>query len=734
MRNVNTRVGIAFAMGLSFSALIEASEAKPEVKGSIEKVEVTGQQSDLAHRKNSTAAKQTFGREEIERLGGANAAELLKQLPGIELNRYGGLALRGLQGYTQILVDGKPPAPGVQALDLPLSQLERVEVLRGATAEFAGQGIGGTINLVLRTVKPRKRMNEWSGSAGVDSRGVTPSLSWVRHGQWTRDTSYTSSLGYSSFQWSGRVREMEGREGQGAVDVETANQGRVKSVNARVRARVQNVEQGELGLNLGGFVFGNRSEVQQSQRSADPLPFDHVSTRSRRDGQAINSELSWQRPWGESGTIKLESGLSDFRADSHARRQEAIDDPATLLERLRIGREHKRRASWGLKWNDTGLREGHQLSAGLEGSYERETTKIERWRQGEPDLELSRYLGAGMYGRHELAVFVQDEWELSPGWSANLGWRWQHSRLAGNLGAYDRRNAYSVHLPSVNLLHKLDKAGRDQIRLGLSRSFKAPELSQLMQRPTISPFFPCPPDRLCDLTNSLLHPDTAGNSALRPERAWGLDASWERSLEGEGLFSVGFFHRRLQDRLALALVQQPVEWASVPRWVNLPLNLGRAWSQGVELEFKQRLDMLSSSLPPWLLRASASVYRSRDATLPAPYNHLADQGRGSAKLGLGQQLKSLPLNWSMDARWQAGGLTRISPYELMDVGAHWDLDASLGWRFSPELQLRLKVSNLLARHKESRSLFAQSPTSQALRRDQDRAAQRSWMINLDAKY
>lgn len=711
-----------------------AGDAVSPPKQTLEAVEITGHQSDSAQRKNSTAAKQTFGREEIERLGGANAAELLKQLPGIELNRYGGLALRGLQGYTQILVDGKPPAPGVQALDLPLSQLERIEVVRGATAEFAGQGIGGTINLVLRTVKPRKRMNEWTGSAGIDARGVTPSLSWVRHGQWTEDASYTSSLGYSCFQWESRVRGMEDREGLEPVDVETANQGRVKSINARVRARVQNFGQGDLSLSLGGSEFRNRSVVQQWQRSVDPLPFDHAETRNRRDGRSLNTDMSWQRPWGETGTIKLEAGLADFQADSHARREETASPPAAILERLRLGHERQHRATWGLKWSEGGLQEGHQISAGLEGTYEHDSTEIKRWRQGEPDFELPRYLGPSRFGRHELAVFLQDDWELSPSWSANLGWRWQHSRLAGNLGAYDRRNRFGVHLPSVNLLHKLDRAGRDQIRLGLSRSFKAPEPSQLMQRPTINPFFACPQDRLCDQTNSMLYPDTASNSALRPERAWGLDVSWERSLEGEGLFSVGLFHRRLQDRLAVALLQQQVEWSSVPRWVQQPLNLGSAWSQGLELELKQRLDLISLQLPPWVLRASASVYRSRDEALPGPYNRLADQGRGSAKLGISQQLKSLPLNWGLDARWQAGGLVRVSRYELMDVGAHWDLDASFGWRFSPELQLRLKASNLLARHKESRSLFEQSATSQALRRDQDRSAQRSWMVSLDAKF
>lgn len=696
----------------------------------LDKVEIEGKTSDAAKRKASTAAKQVYGRDEIERIGGAKASELLKQLPGIETGQFGGLALRGLEGYTQILVDGKPPAPGVQALELPLAQIERIEVIRGASADLGGQGIGGTINLVLRTVKPAKLQNEVTAMAGIDTRGVAPSVTWIRHGSLSEDVGFTAIAGVGRFQWLGRNRSLDERDGLAPVSGEASNEGHVDSWDGRLRVQHRAVGGGNLNANVGLSAFRHRSQSVERLRSADPLPFDDADSHARRDGHLRDAQISWQRPWGQTGSVTVEAGVAG--SEGHGTSDRVESTSGGLDTRLSTGDDHGRRSSWGLKWSDE-LGAQHQLNAGLEAHRNANFSLKQRWRNGLPDEELDAFNGEQVQRAQDWALYAQDDWTWSPRVSINLGWRVEQQHVAGSLGPLQAQNRWRQSLPSANVLWKLDEAARDQVRLGLSRTYKAPEAAELVQRPVINPFFACPVADACG-ANSPLFPDTISNPGLRPERAWGLDLAWERTLAQDGLFSVGIFHRDLQDRITPTLRLQDVDWASVPRWVNVTVNQGHAWSQGVELELKTRLDVLSPELPRWMLRSSASAYRSRDDSLPGPHNRLAGQSRGSAKLGLSHRLQAWPVDWSVDAGWQAGGLFRVSAYEWQDRRAAWNADASVGWQLADGFRLRLRGSNLLTQSRDEVTRVEPGVGSPALRRELSRIGERSWLLSLEAKF
>jgi outer membrane cobalamin receptor len=64
--------------------------------------------------------------------------------------------LRGLgQGYTQVLVNGRPiPGAGndrtVFVDRIPAEIIDRIEIVRSPTADMDSQGIGGTINIILK--------------------------------------------------------------------------------------------------------------------------------------------------------------------------------------------------------------------------------------------------------------------------------------------------------------------------------------------------------------------------------------------------------------------------------------------------------------------------------------------------------------------------------------------------------------------------------------------------------
>ncbi|MFA9347892.1 TonB-dependent receptor plug domain-containing protein, partial [Escherichia coli] len=89
-----------------------------------------------------------------------NVLDVLKRVPGITVNtgangRGGEIRMRGLgAGYTQILVNGERAPAGFSIDSLAPDSIERIEVLRAASAEFSTQSVAGTINIILkRSVK-----------------------------------------------------------------------------------------------------------------------------------------------------------------------------------------------------------------------------------------------------------------------------------------------------------------------------------------------------------------------------------------------------------------------------------------------------------------------------------------------------------------------------------------------------------------------------------------------------
>ena len=138
---------------------VQAADAQDaaanDVAPRLDAVEISEAANDL--RKDSTTAVVSFGRTEIERYGERNLVDLLSRLPGVSVDRAGGtgaeVRLQGLgAGYTQILINGERAPIGFTLDSLSPEVVERIEVMRSATADLGTQAIAGTINIVLRKV------------------------------------------------------------------------------------------------------------------------------------------------------------------------------------------------------------------------------------------------------------------------------------------------------------------------------------------------------------------------------------------------------------------------------------------------------------------------------------------------------------------------------------------------------------------------------------------------------
>lgn len=268
----------------------------------------------------------------------------------------------------------------------------------------------------------------------------------------------------------------------------------------------------------------------------------------------------------------------------------------------------------------------------------------------------------------------------------------------------------------MHAVWKPDPKGRDQLRLSLTRSYKSPSLAHLIARPAVSTRYPLdgPAQSPDGATNRETAPDRIGNPALRPELASGIDLAAERYLAGGGIVSANVFHRRVRDLNRTLTELETPPWATTPRWVARPRNVGRAITQGVELEAKFRSDQVWPDAPAIDLRANLSLYRSRVASVPAPDNRLDQQPRASANLGADHRLRGWPLTVGASLNWNPDYTTRLAESQFAYQGAKRVLDAHLLWAVQPGLQLWLSGSNLKAAdHVTASTVGAETATTTA---------------------
>src|SRR5258707_6004078 len=114
-------------------------------------------------------------RDEIDRAGQSSLANVLQAIPGVEVTQNGGFGaaaqvfLRGANaGHTLFLVDGMrvgSASTGLTAIEqLPLEQIERIEVLRGpASSLYGSDAIGGVVQIFTRSGRGNPGANAFAG-------------------------------------------------------------------------------------------------------------------------------------------------------------------------------------------------------------------------------------------------------------------------------------------------------------------------------------------------------------------------------------------------------------------------------------------------------------------------------------------------------------------------------------------------------------------------------------------
>ena len=651
--------------------------------------------NETEERRQSSAAKIVIGRQEIEQFGDASLGDVLRRLPGVTQGgrpgRGGEIRMRGMGGgYTQILIDGQRTPPGFSIEQLSPDMVERIEVLRAPTAETGTRAIAGTINIVLR--EPLRRTNNELRAGVSTERGRgSANAAWTRDDRFGEDGLYnlTLSAGRSNERTDTDTRTIFVDEGAPTPVLDWSSHERSVSVrrNVSLSGRVQwRLGAGEQ-FSLRPFVSARRgdSEGERSLAAAAtglPAPYATRLSSSGTDIGIARLAAELVRRIEPATRIDLNGTIGRFSLDGTETQLDSGGSQSASRTTDFLIRDRSASLTGKLTQD---LGDSHNLVGGAEF----ETVRRNERSDGplfDEDVQART---------QRTALFVQNEWAPAKGWSTMLGLRAEQIHTRSDTPQAQVDNSSRVLSPLAHLVWRFDAPRRDQLRLSLTQSYRAPTLRNLSPVPSLNSDYPE------SGPNVASSPDRAGNPALKPERAHGIDLAFERYGAGGGVVSVNLFHRRIRDLIRTATALEDVPWSPVPRWVARPRNLGRASTSGIEFDAKGRLDEWRPGWPALNLQANLSVFRSRVDEVPGPDNRIDQQPEATGSLGADYRLPG--------SGWTVGGSVNVTPgyrtqlteLQSQSLGAKRILDAFVLWQIDPATRLRLSAANLLRQDSES---------------------------------
>ncbi len=592
---------------LSFAQAVpgEASDMRGQP---MEEVEVRAQRlNDLEQRRYANSVKTVVGRDEIQKYGDTSLEDVLRRQPGVSISAGGGSPrLRGMQeAYTQILIDGQPAGRGFTVDSIAPDQVERIEILRAATAETGAQAVAGSVNIVTREGLARGRRDLGAGvSLGEgDLQGFRVGL--TQQGGWVGEESMVSLTVFGQTQRNA-VDQSLAFLPVATSGVRTGQTSTVRSQSDRLGLSLRGQTTKSLtdagSLSIRPLLFAVQGETRSHTESApwqgeDLLGF--ASPFSAEDATQTSDytfgRIVFLHKWPLLPHLLLETSLTpsvyvlqrrtysiaqriDVMNSSQRRDTDSETDEQSLLASVKMKR----------------FTDADEQTLGLEI----ETARQEESESARIDGRSTETGWGGYIDQRRTRWAVYGQWDVnSKGpWAMLAGLRHEEIQTLlktfGGLRRDENRSAQSS--PSMTLVYRPTDAQNLLYRWSLSHTYKPARSSDLLSSPRISSRYPV------GQSNTLESPDFVGNTRLQPEQSWGLDFSFENSPTANSLLSAGLFWKRIEDLQRRITQSERVVWSTAERWVSRPRNLGEADLMGLEFEARGPAKMWAQWLGPWV--------------------------------------------------------------------------------------------------------------------------------------
>ena len=277
----------------------------------LDEVVVSGTRTEVSV-EDSLVPAQVIGRDDIQRSQARSLGELLRGRAGISTANQGGpgkittLNLRGTESdHVLVLVDGVrmgSATAGLPALqDLPIDQIDRIEIVRGPRSSLWGsEAIGGVIQVFTRRNggKPRPSFRIGAGSDGT--REASAGIGGGNDRGWFgADVAWTRTDGFNACRGRGPDPAIPFDFGAGCFTDEPDRDG-YRNASASLR---------------GGYRITDALSIEGNALRADgDVEFDgSFSNRSETVQQVIGGKLRYAP--GDKVNVVLSLGRNDDKSD-----------------------------------------------------------------------------------------------------------------------------------------------------------------------------------------------------------------------------------------------------------------------------------------------------------------------------------------------------------------------------------------------------------------------------------
>jgi len=347
--------------------------------------------------------------EDIRKSGATSVPEVLDKLDGIHFRTYSGnpsqaqIDLRGFgdnsHGRTLVLLDGRrlnrPDMSGINWLQIPVNNIERIEVVRGpGTVLYGDNSIGGTINIITKrgAGKPQTELSAIGGSYGLmDGRG-----------------SVSGGLEKFSYSLNGQYQGLDGYR-----DRSKFSSG---GIGANLGYNFSEHLDTNLGLSYNNTKYQLPGVLTQSQFEQDPRQAQPGHTNDDSDAKYYNANMGITSVLGGFGRIDLNllhsrdditSNMASFPSFDNIKIKTSGIQPRYILDKDILGH-------------------GNKLTAGLDYYYqELDKDKFN-------NEEHSTMLNEAVFKRETLGLYLRDEFNIMKELILTAGYRTERAKIRGH--------------------------------------------------------------------------------------------------------------------------------------------------------------------------------------------------------------------------------------------------------------------------------------------------------------